>query len=511
MLFPNFSKSGGGHDGAAPPQVPARGFPGLLGQLRKPLIAKPFVALNPNGDGSSTSLGATSMKDQSKQRPRPIISSMNSDLKAIRRQTLPSMFESTLNTDQLSENINKCMNIYVGQYIPDDPENPLPRGSHANENLSSLYDTLNKGKSIGVMPENVIIQLFSMIESNIFHNMPEIPKQYIMTDQILPIYSNQWKDLEILYKIFLLIIRLGNRQYIRSCITDTFLQKLLRVLDSPDPNEHCQLDQILKAIAETIPSLQENLTNAAFKQIDLHKDGIGSHFSVTSCLTYVYFIFNDNKCCWSSTYTEKFQNSIFPLFNSNFLPEFYASLTNCCQIYYEGAENGKEWGMSFILKHWPKTSSQKQVLFINQISIICRQFKGSVLKFVKQIFQLFAECLSSSNFKVASAALQLLSDPTFLLLFSDAPKDVINILLGPIQGCLQHWSEEVQGQSSLALAALNMLDNDLESNPNEEQMKETNDNKQKKKQDEWMDIAQGATNNDPDLCINSFITSCKDL
>ncbi|XP_034021440.1 serine/threonine-protein phosphatase 2A 56 kDa regulatory subunit gamma isoform-like [Thalassophryne amazonica] len=90
----------------------------------------------------------------------------------------------------------------------------------------------------------------------------------------------------------------------------------------------------------------------------------------------------------------------------------------------------------YLLKHWPKTCTYKELLFINELAKILHCIYVSDFKLVQEpLFKQLARCLSGSNHVVAKAALEFCTKEHIIGFIHENAEEILPILLPALFQC----------------------------------------------------------------------------
>ena len=114
----------------------------------------------------------------------------------------------------------------------------------------------------------------------------------------------------------------------------------------------------------------------------------------------------------------------------------------------------------YILKYWPKTSSQKEVMFLGEIEEILDAIEASQFqKVMEPLFKKIAKCVSSPHFQVAERALYFWNNEYIMSLIDENSNTILPIMFS----CLYRISKDHWNQTIVALV-YNVLKSFMEMN-----------------------------------------------
>lgn len=333
--------------------------------------------------------------------------------------------------------------------------------SNSNElPIQKLYNLLNQNHISSRFPEKVLLLIIEMIKRNLLLPVPEVPKQYVYCDQIAQLTLQNWPELEYLHKIVFILINEVDNSVFSTFLKSDFIRSLFSILNSPDHKEQSSIESMITLITEKYPETLEKVYNESLSRIvhHIHDDieGKTTYFCVSSCLKFILNYFKQPIS--NVTSPEIFEFKIFPLFSSYFLSEFYQNLNVICTMFYGLFDNLSSSSLRYLLSHWPETHTSKQIVYVRHISVIVQDMSSEKLKqFLKPLLKRFEKCLHSSNFKIIAAALQDITNPSFLFQFSSFSEKVISSLYPSLSNLIDYWHPDVRNKIEPAIDFLSQM------------------------------------------------------
>ncbi|KIZ03758.1 Serine/threonine protein phosphatase 2A [Monoraphidium neglectum] len=150
-----------------------------------------------------------------------------------------------------------------------------------------------------------------------------------------------------------------------------------------------------------------------------------------------------------------------------------------------------------LLKFWPLTNSQKEVLFLGELEEILELTQPAEFQRVLvPLFRQLARCLTSAHFQVAERSLFLWNNEYIVSLVAQFRHDVLPMLFGPLQeNAANHWNPAVHGLTLNVRKMFQELDDQLFEEcrqhwEDEQQQQRARDDA---RQRQWGDVAREAT------------------
>ncbi|XP_034021572.1 serine/threonine-protein phosphatase 2A 56 kDa regulatory subunit gamma isoform-like [Thalassophryne amazonica] len=125
-----------------------------------------------------------------------------------------------------------------------------------------------------------------------------------------------------------------------------------------------------------------------------------------------------------------------PLHKPNTLHLYHEQLVRCIVQFLVKEATLTGPLVLYLLKHWPKTCTCKELLFINELEEILQYIYTSECKLVQEpLFKQLARCISGSNHVVAKAALQFCIKKHITHFISDNAEEILPIVLPALYQC----------------------------------------------------------------------------
>ena len=103
--------------------------------------------------------------------------------------------------------------------------------------------------------------------------------------------------------------------------------------------------------------------------------------------------------------------------------------------------------MKGLLKYWPITNSQKEVLYLGELEEILEFTQSTEFrKVMKTMFTVLGRCLKSSHFQVAERALFLWNNDYVVSMIAQNKETVLPIIFSALESnSRNHWNSAVHG------------------------------------------------------------------
>ena len=272
--------------------------------------------------------------------------------------------------------------------------------------LTELVDFIQSGS--GKISESVQEELLRMISNNIFRCLPPAPHENTRKDNGDPeeeeIYMDPcWVHLQLVYELLL--------RYIVSPDTDTkvakryidhsFVLKLLDLFDSEDSRERDYLKTVLHRIYGKFmvyrPFIRKSISNIFYRFIFETE----RHSGIGELLEILGSIINGFALPMKEEHKLFLVRALMPLHKPKSICLYHQQLSYCITQFVEKDCKLADCVIRMLLKYWPLTNCQKEVLFLGELEEILESTQSAEFqKCMVPLFRQIARCLTSSHFQV---------------------------------------------------------------------------------------------------------------
>ncbi|URE20854.1 Serine threonine protein phosphatase 2A 57 kDa regulatory subunit B' [Musa troglodytarum] len=320
------------------------------------------------------------------------------------------------------------------------------------QTLSELVDVV-QSSSIR-LGESVQDELVRTVAVNIFRCLPPASHENTgseVTDpeEEDPYLDPAWPHLQLLYELLL--------RYVISSDTDTKVAKryidhsfVLRILDlfeSEDPREREYLKTILHRIYGKFmvhrPFIRKAINNIFYRFIFETE----RHSGIGELLEILGSIINGFALPMKEEHKLFLVRALIPLHKPKPVGMYHQQLSYCIVQFVEKDYKLADTIIRGLLKYWPVTNCQKEVLFLGELEEVLEatqpaEFQRCMVPLFKQI----SHCLSSSHFQVAERALFLWNNDHIVSLIAQNRSVIFPIIFEALEKNMQgHWNQAVHG------------------------------------------------------------------
>ncbi|CAI5494798.1 unnamed protein product [Closterium sp. Naga37s-1] len=265
-----------------------------------------------------------------------------------------------------------------------DPMKNVKEKEIKRQTLLELVGYTESSKALKEIRRMLEINLFRPLTRSAHGEMPR------------PTMEAAWPHLELVYE-FLLRYVVSEDTYQSHCIDQNFILKLLNLFDSEDPRERECVETSLNRIYDMFnvhrPFIREAIGNIVHQWKSERRNSITEIFRFAIVTGFELPLGEKDK--------EFLGRALFLLHKPRCLPMYHHQLPSYCIIQFvEKDPELAEPVLRGLLKFWPLTDSQKEVLFLEELEEVLKETQLPEFEMVMTpLFQQIARCLSSSDFQ----------------------------------------------------------------------------------------------------------------
>ncbi|KAL9272386.1 Serine/threonine protein phosphatase 2A 57 kDa regulatory subunit B' alpha isoform-like protein [Drosera capensis] len=320
------------------------------------------------------------------------------------------------------------------------------------QTLSELVEYIGSGS--GKIHENVQEEMVRMISINIFRCLPPSAHENTGTDAIDPeeeeAYNDpSWPHLNLVYDLLL--------KYVMSQDTDTkvakryvdhsFVLKLLDLFETEDGREREYLKTILHRIYGKFmvhrPFIRKAINNTFYRFIyetERHP-GIGELLEILGS------IINGFALPMKEEHKLFLVRALIPLHKPKPVAIYHQQLSYCITQFVEKDYKLADIVIRGLLKFWPVTNCQKEVLFLGELEEVLESTQSAEFqRCMVPLFRQISRCLNSPHFQIAERALFLWNNEHIVSLIAQNRGSILPVIFEALEKNIQsHWNQAVHG------------------------------------------------------------------
>ncbi|KAK4344231.1 hypothetical protein RND71_037325 [Anisodus tanguticus] len=372
-------------------------------------------------------------------------------------------FKDVSNAEKQSLFISK-LNLCCTIYDFNDPDKDSAEKDLKRQVLLELNEFVASGSAR--FTESAISAVCKMCAVNLFRTFPpKYPSVRGESEDEEPMFDPAWCHLQLVYDFFLSVIGQGslNAKVAKKYINHSFILKLLDLSDSEDPRERECLKSILHRLYGKFmmhrPAIRKAVSNIFYRfAFETER-----HNGIAELLEVFGSVISGFALPLKEEHRLFFSRALLPLHKPKSLGIYHQQLAYCVVQFIEKEQNLASVAITRLLRCWPVTSSQKQLMFISELEEILEMI--SIAEFEKIMVPLFRRigyCLHSFHFQVAERAHFLWNNDNVLNLVMHNKHVIMPIIISALERNSQnHWNKAVLNLTQNVRKVFSEMDEEL--------------------------------------------------
>ncbi|KAK8884302.1 hypothetical protein M9Y10_043410 [Tritrichomonas musculus] len=332
-----------------------------------------------------------------------------------------------------------------------DPEGDLLAKEIKLQELTDIFDAI--AVNFSKLSKYDFCNILNMIEKHIFRPVNEIDPKYTFSDGLVLFVDQSWPHLSIIYQMLTSLMTT-----LPSMFDISFIKKVIDRFKAPFINEQSQLSSIVIQFLYSNPDKIEQVVNIISNLFIEYLYGSTDPYAMLPALTVFHVV---NEQCPDLTLKLYFTHFL-PLLRS---PHYAYFQDIFYQIIFNIFKNKSNQRLAlptikYIIKHWPKTRSSKQVNFFSILTLSMTNLDPMEFQEIMiPVFHLITVSSCSEHQKIASAAFSIWTPIEIELMIMDNSRSLFPIIYKPVSEALEdHWSASVQDILHSILRAMDRID-----------------------------------------------------
>ncbi|KAI3755993.1 hypothetical protein L1987_55804 [Smallanthus sonchifolius] len=262
-----------------------------------------------------------------------------------------------------------------------------------------------------------------------------------------PSFDPAWPHLQIVYDILLKFVTSSSveAKVAKKYINHSFILRMLDLFESEDPRER----ECLKAIMHRIygkfmvhrPFIRKSISNIFYRFVFETE----RHNGIAELLEIFGSVITGFALPLKEEHKIFLWRALIPLHKPKCLGVYFQQLSYCVMQFIEKDPKLASTVIRGLLKYWPITNSQKEVMFLGEIEEILETI--NMAEFQRVMVPLFWRigcCINSSHFQVAERALLLWNNDQIFNLIGHNRQVILPIIFPALETNVQnHWNQSV--------------------------------------------------------------------
>lgn len=295
--------------------------------------------------------------------------------------------------------------------------------------------------------ELVLVEIYAFVAANLFRALPPSANANFDPDEDDPTLDPAWPHLQIVYEFLLrfVVSSYTDPKLMKKHIDKKFILALIDLFNSEDPRERDYLKTILHRIYGKFMSfrsfIRRSINNVFFDFIYRTE----RHNGVSELLEILGSIINGFAMPLKQEHKNFLRNVLIPLHKVKVLSQFHQQLAYCVTQFIDKDQGLGTIVIGGLLKFWPKNSSSKELLFINELEEVIEITPPEQLQLIHSpLFTQIARSICSLHFQVAERTLFLWNNEIISSFTSDNRDKVLPILYPALhKNSKNHWNSTV--------------------------------------------------------------------
>ncbi|KAJ0560884.1 putative protein phosphatase 2A, regulatory B subunit, B56, armadillo-like helical [Helianthus annuus] len=310
------------------------------------------------------------------------------------------------------------------------------------------------------LSEPAMFAVCKMCGNNLFRDFP--PKRFFYSprgekEDEEPSFDPAWSHLQLVYEILLRFLSQSSLdpKIVKQYIDHSFILRLLDLFDSEDPRERDCLKSVLHRVYGKFmvhrPFIRMVVSNIIYRFVfETEK-----HNGIAELLEIFGSVISGFALPLKNEHKLFLLRALVPLHKPKSVGVYHHQLTYCVVQFVEKEPKLSSAVIKGLLKYWPVTSSQKQLMFLSELEELLEKIHTDEFeKIMVPLFRRINCCLRSTHFQVAEQAHFLWNNEqnhwsrTVLNLAQNMMKMLNDVDQELVQSC-QGQSEEDKSKSTV--------------------------------------------------------------
>ncbi|CAA3014265.1 serine/threonine protein phosphatase 2A 57 kDa regulatory subunit B' kappa isoform-like [Olea europaea var. sylvestris] len=318
--------------------------------------------------------------------------------------------------------------------------------------------------------EPAILAACKMCSINIFRNFPP---NYQSSNTNLgendndsePTFDPAWSHLQIVYDFLLKFVTSPSLEakVAKKYINHSFILRTIDLFHSEDPRERDCLKAILHRIYGKFmvhrPFVRKSISHVFYRFVfETEK-----HNGIAELLEIFGSVITGFALPLKEEHKIFLWRALIPLHKPKSLAVYFQQLSYCVTQFIEKEPKLAGGVIKGLLKYWPITNSQKEVMFLSELEEILEAINmAEFQKVMVPLFWRIGQCINSFHFQVAERALFFWNNDQVLNLIAHNRHVILPIILPALESNAQnHWNQAVLNLSLNVKKMFSEMDDSL--------------------------------------------------
>lgn len=332
-----------------------------------------------------------------------------------------------------------------------DPSKNVREKDIKRQTLLELVDYITSGNA--KFTEPVMEEITKMVTINLFRTPPPSPHENtggmegFDPEEEEPTMEPAWSHLQIVYEFLLRFVASAetDAKIAKRYVDHSFVLRLLDLFDSEDPREREYLKTILHRIYGKFmvhrPFIRKAINNIFYRFI-LETE---RHNGIAELLEILGSIINGFALPLKEEHKLFLVRALIPLHKPKCVSMYHQQLSYCITQFVEKDFKLADTVIRGLLKYWPVTNSQKEVMFLGELEEVLEATQAAEFqRCMVPLFRQIGRCLNSSHFQVAERALFLWNNDHIVSLIAQHRHVILPLIFPSLErNTKNHWNQAV--------------------------------------------------------------------
>ncbi|KAF8393311.1 hypothetical protein HHK36_021552 [Tetracentron sinense] len=374
-------------------------------------------------------------------------------------------FKDVSNTEKQNLFVSK-LNLCCVVLDFNDPNNNALEKDLKRQTLIELVEFVGSGSAR--LTEPAIDAMSKMAAVNLFRVFPPNYQSNSTggeTEDDEPMFDPAWSHLQVVYDLLLRFITSSSldAKVAKKYIDHSFILKLLDLFDSEDPRERDCLKTILHRIYGKFmvhrPFIRKAVSNIFYRfAFETER-----HNGIAELLEIFGSVISGFALPLKEEHKMFLWRALIPLHKTKSVGVYLQQLSFCVAQFIEKEPKLASTVIKGLLKYWPVTSSQKEVMFLGELEEVLEG--TNMMEFQKIMVPLFrriACCLNSSHFQVSERAFFLWNNDHIVSLIVHNRQVILPLIYPALErNTRNHWNQAVLNLTLNTRRMLSDIDNEI--------------------------------------------------
>ncbi|KAJ7433251.1 protein phosphatase 2A regulatory B subunit [Mycena galericulata] len=315
--------------------------------------------------------------------------------------------------------------------------------------------------------DNIYPLVVDMFATNVFRPLPPLVHPIPVGPTFDPegddtvVEELAWPHLQLVYEFFLRFVESSgfNTNAAEPYIDQSFVRNLLDLFDSEDSRERDCIKTTLHRIYRTFFNLRAFIRSEIHNVFSQFVYETERHNGIAEMLGIVGSIVEGFKVPLKEAHKSFTMRTLMPLHKPMSLSLYQPQLAYCVAQVLRKDPSLLADVMMWLLKHWPKVNSTKEVMFLNEIEAVLDVVDPAQFQKIEvPLFQQLARSIVSPNFRIAERALLYWNNADVMRLLSP---DTVPIVIPALHSSRSHWNRTINDLADNALTVLMEIHPDI--------------------------------------------------